>query len=286
MTYPPLILERGSGALRTLPKHRNRGLEMVYLERGVLQWEVDGHRETLSPGMVFFTLPWQWHGSALPYEPGHRWHFVVLRVDGTRHDKAGRMRLPGELNLSEPENRDLVATLCNARRHSYSASPTLTAAIRALAEGYDETSALSRRKAIAWATLAVVSLTEAIRQEATPTDEDDGRGKVTRVVNALRSDPSRPWQLEEVCRLADLRKSRFCELFARHTGDTFARHLQRCRVEWAQNQLRNTSHSITRIALDSGFSSSQYFAKVFRDFTGMTPGDYRSSSSSARLSRR
>jgi AraC-like DNA-binding protein len=46
-------------------------------------------------------------------------------------------------------------------------------------------------------------------------------------------------------------------------------------VEEAHRRLADTNEDITNIAHNLGFSSSQYFATVFRRETGMTPGEYR-----------
>jgi AraC-like DNA-binding protein len=51
-------------------------------------------------------------------------------------------------------------------------------------------------------------------------------------------------------------------------------HLQQ-RIIAAKQALRNTSQSITDIALQLGMSSSQYFATVFKKIVGITPTDYR-----------
>jgi AraC-like DNA-binding protein len=52
--------------------------------------------------------------------------------------------------------------------------------------------------------------------------------------------------------------------------------LSHCRIEAASRLLREEpQRSITEIALDCGFSSSQYFAKVFRHRMGCMPRIYR-----------
>ena len=41
--------------------------------------------------------------------------------------------------------------------------------------------------------------------------------------------------------------------------------------------LWNTERSITDIAMAMGYSSSQYFSNVFKEYTGMSPGKFRGS---------
>ena len=53
----------GRGSARTLGTHRDYGLEIIYLEKGALNWHVQGRVERVTAGSVFFSLPWEEHGS-------------------------------------------------------------------------------------------------------------------------------------------------------------------------------------------------------------------------------
>ena len=50
-------------------------------------------------------------------------------------------------------------------------------------------------------------------------------------------------------------------------------YLQRQRVNQARQLLQAPARTITDIAFASGFSSSQYFSKVFRKYVGATPSE-------------
>jgi len=53
-------------------------------------------------------------------------------------------------------------------------------------------------------------------------------------------------------------------------------HLNRCRVDAAARMLAGAPNAnVTQIALTHGFSTSQYFAKVFRNIKGCSPTEYR-----------
>ncbi len=49
------------------------------------------------------------------------------------------------------------------------------------------------------------------------------------------------------------------------------------RIGKAKEMLWNTDKSITEIAMSIGFNSSQYFSRVFKNYVGVTPGEYRDS---------
>jgi AraC family L-rhamnose operon regulatory protein RhaS len=60
-----------------------------------------------------------------------------------------------------------------------------------------------------------------------------------------------------------LGRTRFSQLLQRITGDTPITLLHRLRVERARVMLRETDLSVTQIAQQCGFVTSQYFARVF-----------------------
>jgi len=47
------------------------------------------------------------------------------------------------------------------------------------------------------------------------------------------------------------------------------------RIERARELLSNPALSLTDIALDCGFSSHSHMTRVFRQFLGVTPSEYR-----------
>ena len=57
--------------------------------------------------------------------------------------------------------------------------------------------------------------------------------------------------------------------------------LMRMRLELAKSLLLESEVSITKIALSSGFGSSQMFSTVFKKQLGMTPTQYRGQETNA-----
>lgn len=67
----------------------------------------------------------------------------------------------------------------------------------------------------------------------------------------------------------------FAKRFRKRMGVTPGSYLQSFRVEKAKELLSTRDSDITEIALSTGFPDSQYFARVFRRFTGHSPSEYR-----------
>ena len=68
-------------------------------------------------------------------------------------------------------------------------------------------------------------------------------------------------------------------LFVKKTGVKFTEYLNRKRISYAQKIMREESESVSQIALKCGFTDPLYFSKVFKKYTGVSPGEYRHNSS-------
>ena len=59
------------------------------------------------------------------------------------------------------------------------------------------------------------------------------------------------------------------------TGKTFLEHLTELRVTNAKKRLVTTAMSVSEIGRSVGYPDSNYFVKVFKRSTGLTPSEYR-----------
>jgi AraC-like DNA-binding protein len=64
-------------------------------------------------------------------------------------------------------------------------------------------------------------------------------------------------------------------LFKEETGQTPNGYFLNLRMQKACDFLARTSMSVTEIAMEAGFSSSQYFSNVFKNYAGESPSDFR-----------
>ena len=65
------------------------------------------------------------------------------------------------------------------------------------------------------------------------------------------------------------------DLLKKETGKNGTEHIQLHVIELAKDKLLSTSVSVNEIAYDLGFEYPQYFSKMFKKNTGMTPAEYR-----------
>ena len=83
--------------------------------------------------------------------------------------------------------------------------------------------------------------------------------------------------IEEVAARLHISQSHLCREFSSQTGITPIVYLTKTRLQHSANQLLKTSSKIDDIALASGFSNGNYFAKVFKKYIGCSPKEFRNS---------
>jgi len=104
----------------------------------------------------------------------------------------------------------------------------------------------------------------------------DYKNRVCKAMNFISKNIERELSLEEIANAASFSKYHFHRIFKDVVGETVAGFTRRLRLELAANRLISRPlDDITSIALDCGFSSSQNFAKAFRQHFAMTPSEYR-----------
>jgi AraC-like DNA-binding protein len=265
----------GSGSMRELPPHRNPGLEIVYVSQGYLRWRIENHVFEPGPGSVFYTFPWELHGSLDEFEPGHRWDFVVLKI--LRRPRSRDWQIPPALGLSATESRRVLGRLIRSPHRSLAAGERLKwllpALQRELATKKNANLAMATTlgKAVLIELDLMVAQAASRRIPALPQRPDPCENLLRR----FQSDYAEPWNLKTMSQVARLGRTRLGHLIKERTGDSPITYLNRVRVAKAEEFLRHGDRSITDIAFACGFQSSQYFARTFRQLTDRTPREYR-----------
>lgn len=83
-----------------------------------------------------------------------------------------------------------------------------------------------------------------------------------------------PLSLEDASQALRMSKTKICNLAAQH-GSTFCTMLQSRRIEEAKRMLTATDCTIAEISGKVGIPDYNYFSKLFRKHTGMSPRMYR-----------
>jgi AraC family transcriptional regulator len=95
------------------------------------------------------------------------------------------------------------------------------------------------------------------------------------VMNAVLQNPEAEHSIEEMAARAGLTPSHFCRVFKKANAVTPHQYVLKARLDRAQQLLAQADTPIAQIADLLGFSSQSHFTRVFKQFTGRTPSDFR-----------
>ncbi|HKS12926.1 MAG TPA: GlxA family transcriptional regulator [Pseudomonas sp.] len=83
------------------------------------------------------------------------------------------------------------------------------------------------------------------------------------------------FRFEDVARNHGMSIRNFMRRFQSATGDKPLHYLQRLRIETAKGLLSSSRKSIKTISYDVGYDDASFFARLFRQHTGLSPNQYR-----------
>lgn len=98
---------------------------------------------------------------------------------------------------------------------------------------------------------------------------------VKRTIEYLEGHESEKLDLETVAKKMNYSKFHFHRLFLSEMGVSLTDFIRRRRLIQSVFDLEMTTETITLIALDRGFGNPDTFIRAFKDYYGLTPGQYR-----------
>ncbi|BFH60440.1 AraC family transcriptional regulator [Paenibacillus azoreducens] len=109
------------------------------------------------------------------------------------------------------------------------------------------------------------------------------RDTMTKVVEYIHKNAHEDIKLEDVCAVSNLSKSTFCSLFKEWTGKTFNRYLIDHRISNALRLLQHPSLTVTDVCFAAGFNELSYFCRIFKNYTGISPNQFRKQATKKQL---
>lgn len=237
------------------------GHEIGFLEHGSVEWWDGQELDEAGPGSVLIDHPGDWQGgaSAIVHPCTRYW----LRFDFP--ERAGLPGLSASTTLSIKKSYETMA-----RRH-FPGSPVVRDLFQQLLIQQRDPDAFSEdfgRALFHQILISVLRDYERNRQR-------NVSSVIHKALDYFAANIGSDIRMGEVSALVELSTGYFHDVFLRETGFTPARYHLRLRIAAAKQSLIVTDRSITDIAIDLGFSSSQYFATTFRKIVGLTPIQYR-----------
>jgi AraC-like DNA-binding protein/mannose-6-phosphate isomerase-like protein (cupin superfamily) len=247
-------------------RHPKTTFEIFFIDRGEVEWWVENEEFKLNANTVYINKPGETHGSqGISLKPC-RYFWIQLAFP----EKRG---LPG---LTQKQTQEWARAFSALQPRHFPGNAEIKSSFRRLFEECRQPRADSMvvaRGILHQLLGAILRLHEAHVR---------GTGPRPAVSYAIRQ--SIDWidshiheaiTVENLARVADLSVSRFRERFSQEVGLSPHHYISRRKVTEAKRRLVQNSASVTRVAHELGFASSQYFATVFKRMEGISPRHYR-----------
>lgn len=265
LDVPELITlgyDRLTEALPLADHRHEHGFEFVYMERGQASWEVHGETYTSRTGHIFHTRPDEWHRARMNHiEPCTIWWMIVTDIAACetwldlKHEE--KCRLSDELQQL-PRLRTV--------------DPGIRASFRKMRAALEHPGPLTGLQVRHGILDVLLMLLDPIGIRTPHADMKDTMQYLT---EHIRRYPEKQWSVKLLASELGVSESHAYRLFRSLLGQSPAAFVDRIKIDLACEVLSTQQTSITELAYDLGFKTSQHFATVFKKYTGHPPSKWR-----------
>jgi len=271
----PHIIELGAKKnqaihLNSFPQSVSTCIRIYYINEGKFKWSINNESYILYPGDVALIMPHEKFGSEKGVlEIGSiTWIHVKIANHGNNDLLTGKWS-----SLSETESQAISKVLLMNTMPVLSKLPE---AGRILRYTHDEI----LNQEIGYTTRSNQLIDELFIVITRHLTKQNNRARdfpkvFMQLEQALRQNLSHQWTVEEMAAIAGMGTTLFNEKVKSYTGFTPLNYLINIRISESIKLLKKKDVSITDIALDTGFYSSQHFSTTFKKLTGYTPSEFR-----------
>ena len=247
-----------------IPLHRHFGIfEVHYRERGEQYWQLGDQIYHMEGGDLFVTMPDEVCSTGgHPVAPGVMYWF------GMRLPPEGK----GMLGLPAKESAAIIRRLLDIPCRHFRATNRIKPLLVEILQLHYSPDAFMRT--VCMRQLMIRLLLEVIKAAECHAGAHVSE-RMAAITRMIRSSPEKNYHLRDLARQAHLSLSRFKSRFKAEMGLSPWLFILETRIEAAKQMLAAGKEPITHLARRLGFSSSQYFATVFKRITGVIPKAYR-----------
>ncbi|MEY8517724.1 response regulator [Lachnospiraceae bacterium 29-84] len=98
---------------------------------------------------------------------------------------------------------------------------------------------------------------------------------INRTLEYIRNHYKEGISLEKTAEVLNITPEYLSMLFKREIGMNFSVFLKEFRISHAKRLLKESDMKIYEVAQECGYSNSNYFARIFKEVTGVSPAEYR-----------
>lgn len=250
--------------------HIHDEIEVHQVRRGELTAEINSSRVKLTAGDILIVNPYERHSGTVPQNTVTEYVHATFDVNyftgcSGEANALFRNMLSGEIYYPTviPSDNPLSAEIGKTLDSIYIC--------------YQE--AIQAKENLASAdlhlSLAVQELIALLLDNVTPLKSNGKQVRNSRFIREVQQYVSNNFRsnitTEQIAYDIGYNTSYFCAMFRQNFGISFKQYLNERRIEYATTWLRNLP--LSEIASALGYSSYNYFCRIFKKQTGMTPGE-------------
>ncbi len=236
-------------------------IEFLLLYSGCKRMWVEGKRYDMQGGDLLIIFPGENHGAEDVIQNRSALCYFLMAVPTA---------MKKFCMLEENERAFLWQQLCSLPSRMFKLPIPARREMERLFNSVGDTSPLS-------AAVTRLRLTDFLFQvlEARSPDKPQLPEDISSVIRYIRDCHNEMPDVPQMAALVNLSESRFKQKFKQATGIPPAEFMIREKISQSKLLLRDTERTITSIAMELGFSSSQHFSVLFKRYVGESPVQYR-----------
>lgn len=257
--------------------HRNEGIEFHFLESGSMPYAQESKEVMLMPNHLTITRPWEAHRVGNPHIGMGKFYWVIIDL-GVRRPHQDWV-WPDWITLTPKDLTRLTTILRQNEKSVWKTDQRVRDCFLRISKAINTdkkgSNASKIRLLINYLLILLLDLmnTDDIVLNESLTDSSRS---VKYFLNELEKNLSENWTIELMAESAGVGVTRFTYHCKRLTNLTPMRYLAMKRLELSKKMLeKNKDLSITEVAYSCGFTTSQYFATVFKKHEKCSPNEYR-----------
>ncbi|WP_069999526.1 AraC family transcriptional regulator [Cellulosilyticum sp. I15G10I2] len=253
-----------SRAIIPTPMHYHSNIiEMHCLVKGKRLCHVEDKSYNITGNEVFITFPTEMHSTGpLPQNPAE---FYAFQIDLKSKDNL--------LGLNKELSNTLFDALCSLKNRHLKLDAYHIGLLKKAFDLFAKGDIFSMHSGLQYLCCFIFNVPnlETINQDGMSARDFHIQKSIDYIEENFYSNI----QLKDLAAIAALSLSRFKTKFKEEVGITPNEYITLRKIEYAKHELEMGTMSITDIAFEAGFSSSNYFCSVFKKLANCSPSEYR-----------